>query len=159
MYLKGTHLHSCRWLWLSEPFVACLFGANAFLHVHCCITNAPLCHYGWASLGHNLHTKLWTAGQKIWGGQCSFCGETIFKNLKCMKQLQWLLTLLFGFYVFLSSIEDSDTFGKPLVYFTLTSKYNAHVLINVHYFFLLLVICISLADYMLIRMNRRIKIR
>ncbi|CAK5042619.1 unnamed protein product [Meloidogyne enterolobii] len=68
----------------------------------------------------------------------------------------WLLTFTYGFYVYISSIEDS-TFSHPMVYLTLTSIYNAHVLIYFHYFFLFLVICIAIADYYLILRNQKIK--
>uniref|UniRef100_A0A183C7Q0 Uncharacterized protein n=1 Tax=Globodera pallida TaxID=36090 RepID=A0A183C7Q0_GLOPA len=52
---------------------------------------------------------------------------------------------------------DTELTGKPMVYFTLTSKFNSSQLIYVHYFFLFLVICISIADYALIRMNNKLK--
>ncbi|KAL3093348.1 hypothetical protein niasHS_005862 [Heterodera schachtii] len=72
--------------------------------------------------------------------------------------LALVATLLVAFcvYVYFSTIID-PTFEKPMVYFTLTGRYNATELLYAHYFFLLLVICISIADYFLIRMNRRLK--
>ena len=52
---------------------------------------------------------------------------------------------------------DVNTFGHPMVYLTLTSIYNSQMLINFHFFFLFLVLCISVADYFLIHRNKKIK--
>uniref|UniRef100_A0A183C7Q1 G protein-coupled receptor n=1 Tax=Globodera pallida TaxID=36090 RepID=A0A183C7Q1_GLOPA len=68
-----------------------------------------------------------------------------------------MLTLAFCAYVYGTSKMDTELTGKPMVYFTLTSKFNSSQLIYVHYFFLFLVICISIADYALIRMNNKLK--
>ncbi|KAL7076193.1 hypothetical protein ACQ4LE_004871 [Meloidogyne hapla] len=69
----------------------------------------------------------------------------------------WSLIALFGLYVYLSSIEDVNTFSYPLPFLTLTSIYNSEILIFIHLFFLFLVVCISVADYFLIHRNLKIK--
>uniref|UniRef100_A0A1I8BP81 7TM_GPCR_Srx domain-containing protein n=1 Tax=Meloidogyne hapla TaxID=6305 RepID=A0A1I8BP81_MELHA len=52
---------------------------------------------------------------------------------------------------------DVNTFSHPMMYLTLTSIYNSQILIDIHSFFLILVICISIADYYLIYRNKKIK--
>nr|CAD2191736.1 unnamed protein product [Meloidogyne enterolobii] len=69
----------------------------------------------------------------------------------------WILTLMFGFYVYITSSMDVNTFSHPMVYLTLTSIYNSQLLIDIHSFFLILVICIAIADYYLINRNKKIK--
>uniref|UniRef100_A0A183BIK2 G_PROTEIN_RECEP_F1_2 domain-containing protein n=1 Tax=Globodera pallida TaxID=36090 RepID=A0A183BIK2_GLOPA len=66
----------------------------------------------------------------------------------------WLITALFSVYIVYTSLQDTVTFSKPLIYISMTTKYNAQVFINIHYFFLFLVTCVSLADYVLIRLNK-----
>uniref|UniRef100_A0A914MWJ9 G_PROTEIN_RECEP_F1_2 domain-containing protein n=1 Tax=Meloidogyne incognita TaxID=6306 RepID=A0A914MWJ9_MELIC len=69
----------------------------------------------------------------------------------------WIFTLMFGFYVYITSSMDVNTFSHPMVYLTLTSIYNSQLLIDIHSFFLILVICIAIADYYLINRNKKIK--
>ncbi|CAK5081968.1 unnamed protein product [Meloidogyne enterolobii] len=69
----------------------------------------------------------------------------------------WILTLMFGFYVYITSSMDVNTFSHPMVYLTLTSIYNSQLLIDIHSFLLILVICIAIADYYLINRNKKIK--
>jgi len=53
---------------------------------------------------------------------------------------------------------DTDTFGHPMVYLILTTKYNSQILIYLNYILLFLVICVAIADYYLIVRNRKIKL-
>ncbi|KAF7633293.1 hypothetical protein Mgra_00007271 [Meloidogyne graminicola] len=69
----------------------------------------------------------------------------------------WSLMLMFGTYVYLSSIIDIDIISHQMVYLSLTSIYNANVFIVLHYLLLFLVICIAIADYFLIYRNKKIK--
>uniref|UniRef100_A0A914MSU4 Serpentine receptor class gamma n=1 Tax=Meloidogyne incognita TaxID=6306 RepID=A0A914MSU4_MELIC len=68
----------------------------------------------------------------------------------------WSLITIFVVYVYFSSIMD-PIFSHPMAYVNLTSNYNSDVLIIVHYFFLVLVLFIALADYCLIHRNKKIK--
>uniref|UniRef100_A0A915MFY4 Serpentine receptor class gamma n=1 Tax=Meloidogyne javanica TaxID=6303 RepID=A0A915MFY4_MELJA len=69
----------------------------------------------------------------------------------------WTLTLIFVIYVYISSIIDVETFGRPMVYYVLTSIYNAQMLVDIHLFYLFLVIIIAITDYYLIKRNKKIK--
>nr|CAD2168052.1 unnamed protein product [Meloidogyne enterolobii] len=68
----------------------------------------------------------------------------------------WLLISIFVVFVYFSFITD-PTFSHPMAYVNLTSNYNSDVLIIVHYFFLVLVLFIAIADYCLIHRNKKIK--
>nr|CAD2139606.1 unnamed protein product [Meloidogyne enterolobii] len=69
----------------------------------------------------------------------------------------WTLTLIFVIYIYISSIIDVETFGHPMVYYVLTSIYNAQILVDIHLFYLFLVIIIAITDYYLIKRNKTIK--
>uniref|UniRef100_A0A914NHU0 G_PROTEIN_RECEP_F1_2 domain-containing protein n=1 Tax=Meloidogyne incognita TaxID=6306 RepID=A0A914NHU0_MELIC len=70
----------------------------------------------------------------------------------------WLLNLMFGLYIYITTQMDTDTFGHPMVYLILTTKYNSQILIYLNYILLFLVICVAIADYYLIVRNRKIKL-
>jgi len=44
-----------------------------------------------------------------------------------------------------------------MVYYVLTSIYNAQMLVDIHLFYLVLVIIIAITDYYLIKRNKTIK--
>ncbi|CAK5081963.1 unnamed protein product [Meloidogyne enterolobii] len=66
----------------------------------------------------------------------------------------WLLSLMFGLYIYITTQMDTDTFSHPVVYVTLTNNYNSHPLIYLNSFLLFL----AIADYYLIRRNQKIKL-
>nr|CAD2168050.1 unnamed protein product [Meloidogyne enterolobii] len=70
----------------------------------------------------------------------------------------WLLSLMYGLYIFITSQMDTDTFSHPIVYITLTNNYNFQTIIYLNFFLLILVICVAIADYYLIRRNQKIKL-
>jgi len=44
-----------------------------------------------------------------------------------------------------------------MAYITLTNVSNSFYLINIHYFIFILIICIAIGDYFVIKRNRKIK--
>jgi len=52
---------------------------------------------------------------------------------------------------------DTETFGHPMAYLTLTSKSNSQILLYTHSITIFLVLCIAIADYYLIYRNEKIK--
>nr|CAD2180808.1 unnamed protein product [Meloidogyne enterolobii] len=71
--------------------------------------------------------------------------------------IAWTLVFIHCLYSYITTQMDTDTFGHPMVYLTLTTKYNSQMLIFANFFFLFLVICIAIADYYLIVRNQKIK--
>ncbi|CAK5081970.1 unnamed protein product [Meloidogyne enterolobii] len=80
------------------------------------------------------------------------------KMFGVISTIIWILNLMFGLYLYITTQMDTDTFGHPMVYLIITTKYNSQTLIYLTFIFLFLVICVAIADYYLIVRNRKIKL-
>uniref|UniRef100_A0A1I8BQJ1 G_PROTEIN_RECEP_F1_2 domain-containing protein n=1 Tax=Meloidogyne hapla TaxID=6305 RepID=A0A1I8BQJ1_MELHA len=69
----------------------------------------------------------------------------------------WVTLAIFVIFMCLTNM-GTDTYSHPMVYFTVTSIYNDQFAIITRYFFLFLALCISFVDYLLIRLNQKIKL-
>uniref|UniRef100_A0A914HVH0 G-protein coupled receptors family 1 profile domain-containing protein n=1 Tax=Globodera rostochiensis TaxID=31243 RepID=A0A914HVH0_GLORO len=136
LLIAVTYTDPCQYL--TPVWLAYLLRMPAYIY----LIASPLFHF--AIMIERVRATIFVRRYEKEGFKCGI-GGIIFL---------WLITALFSVYIVCTSLQDTVTFSKPLVYLSMTTKYNAQVFINIHYFFLFLVTCVSLADYVLIRLNK-----
>ncbi|KAL3101846.1 hypothetical protein niasHS_003255 [Heterodera schachtii] len=136
LFIFATFSDPCQCL--TPIWLAFLLRMPAYVY----LVASPLFHFG--IMVERVRATIFVGKYEREGIKCGI-GITIF---------MWLLAVLFCTYIVITAFADTVTFSKPLVYLSMTTSFNAQVFINIHYLFLFLVICVALADYLLIKLNK-----